>query len=78
MTVVVRVRVPLVPVMGSTREPVAAVAVVATVSVDEAAVAGFGLKDAVTPPGRPEADKLMLLVKPLCGVTVTLLVLLDP
>jgi hypothetical protein len=44
VAVVVRVRVALVPVMVSTREPVAAVAVVATVSVDEAAVAGFGLK----------------------------------
>ena len=30
----------------------------------------LGLKDAVTPRGRPEADKLTLLVKPLCGVTV--------
>jgi hypothetical protein len=44
VTVVVRLRVPLVPVIVSTRLPVAAVVVVATVSVDEEAVAGFGLK----------------------------------
>ena len=29
-----------------------------------------GLKDAVTPCGRPESDKLTLPVKPFCGVTV--------
>ena len=29
-----------------------------------------GLKDAVTPRGRPEADKLTLPAKPFCGVTV--------
>jgi hypothetical protein len=37
-----------------------------------------GLKDAVTPAGRPEADKLTLPVKPLCGVTVIVLVPLAP
>jgi hypothetical protein len=30
----------------------------------------LGLNDAVTPCGRPEADKLALPVKPFCGVTV--------
>lgn len=32
-----------------------------------------GLKDAVTPLGRPEAVRLTLPVKPFCGATVTLL-----
>ena len=32
-------------------------------------VAGFGLNDAVTPLGRPEANKLMLPLKPFRGVT---------
>lgn len=41
-------------------------------------VAGFGLKDAVTPVGSPEADRLTLLVKPLSGDTITLLVPPDP
>src|SRR6266403_1407924 len=34
-------------------------------------VAGLGLNDAVTPLGRPEADKLTLPLKPFSGVTVT-------
>jgi len=37
-----------------------------------------GLNDAVTPPGRPDADKLTLLLKPFCGVTVMVLVPLVP
>ena len=36
--------------------------------------AGLGLKAAVTPLGRPEADKLTVLLKPFCGVTVMVLV----
>src|SRR5713101_3710511 len=42
------------------------------------AVAGFGLKDAVTPLGSPEADKLTLPLKPFCGVTVMVLAPLAP
>jgi hypothetical protein len=38
-------------------------------------VAEAGLNEAVTPLGRPEADKLMLPKKPFCGVTV---MVLDP
>jgi len=38
----------------------------------------LGLNDAVTPPGRPDADKLTLPLKPFCGVTVITLVLLVP
>jgi hypothetical protein len=37
-------------------------------------VAEVGLNEAVTPLGRPEADRLTLLLKPFCGVTVTVLV----
>lgn len=57
--------------------PVVAAPVAVSVMMLEPA-AGFGLNDAVTPAGSPEADKLTLLVNPLCGVTVTLLVALDP
>ena len=31
------------------------------------------MKDAVTPPGKPEADKLTLPLKPFCGVMAMLL-----
>ena len=34
---------------------------------------GFGLKEAVTPPGKPEAVKMTLPLKPFCGVTVIVL-----
>src|ERR1041384_1588254 len=45
---------------------VPAVAVAEAVSVRGVVVeAGLGLKDAVTPVGRPEADKLTLLLNPL-------------
>jgi hypothetical protein len=37
-----------------------------------------GLKDAFTPLGRPDTDKLTLPVKPFCGVTVIVLVPLEP
>ena len=37
-----------------------------------------GLNEAVTPAGRPEADKVTLLLKPFCGVTVIVLVPLAP
>jgi hypothetical protein len=41
-------------------------------------VAGFGLKDAITPPGSPDADNVTPLLKPFCGVTVIVLVPLPP
>lgn len=47
------------------------------VSVLEA-TAGLGLNDAVTPLGRPEAEKLTLLVKPLCGATLMVVAAFDP
>jgi hypothetical protein len=43
VTLVVRLSVPLVPVIVSGYEPVGVVVAVVTVSVDEAPVAGFGL-----------------------------------
>ncbi len=55
------------------------VAVVAAVNVSVLeAVAGFGLNDAVTPLGKPEADNVTPPLKPLCGVTVIVLMPLVP
>jgi hypothetical protein len=41
-------------------------------------VAGLGLKLAVTPLGKPEADSATLPLNPFCGITVMLLELLAP
>ncbi len=38
----------------------------------------LGLNEAVTPLGRPDAEKLTLLLKPFCGVTVIVLFPLAP
>ena len=38
----------------------------------------LGLNDAITPLGRPEADRLTLPVKPFCRLTVMVLVPLVP
>jgi hypothetical protein len=55
------------------------VAVLLAVSVKTlVVVVGFVPNAAVTPVGKPDADKLTLPVKPLCGVTVTVLEPLDP
>ena len=76
-TVVVRLRLPEVPVIVTVDVPVAAVAL--TVSVRElVVVAEAGLKDAVTPVGNPEADKLTVPLKPFSGATVIVLEPLDP
>ena len=57
--------------------PVAAVAL--AVSVKElVVVAEAGLKEAVTPLGRPDADKLTLPVNPFRGATVMVLEPLNP
>jgi len=54
-------------------------AVLAAVSVNVLVFAVLlGLNDAVTPLGRPEADRPTLPLKPLCGVTVIVLVPLVP
>ena len=53
--------------------PRAAVLLAVSVSVLLFAIL-LGLNDAVTPLGRPDADKLTLLLKPFSGVTVIVLV----
>jgi hypothetical protein len=75
--VVVFVNPPTEPETVSPKVPVAALLAAVRVMVLEAE-AGFGLKDAVTPLGRPETDKLTLLTKPFCGVTLIVLVPVVP
>jgi hypothetical protein len=72
-SVVVAVRLPDRPEIVKVNVPVVAVALAERVSV-LVVVVGFGLKTAVTPPGRPEALKVTLPLNPLCGVTVMVLV----
>ena len=67
-------RLPEVPVMVTVDVPVAALLLAVSVRL-LVVVAEAGLNEAVTPLGRPEADKLMLPKKPFCGVTV---MVLDP
>jgi hypothetical protein len=69
-----------VPVMVTVDVPVVAVALAVSVNVLVLVVLVvlLGLKEAVTPLGRPEADKLTLPVKPFCGVTVIVLVPMVP
>jgi hypothetical protein len=74
---VVLVKVPEVPVMVTVEVPTLAAVLAVSVSVLVLAVLA-GLKEAVTPAGKPEADKLTLPVKPFCGATVTVLVPLAP
>ena len=66
-----------VPVTVTVAVPVAAVLLAVSVNTLEE-VAGFGLKDAVTPLGKPEAEKVTLPLKPFDGVIVTVLVPLVP
>ena len=71
--VVVFFKLPDLPVTVSVAVPV--VAVLLAVSVNVLVLAALlGLNDAVTPLGRPDADKLTLPVKPFCGLTVMVLV----
>lgn len=56
--------------------PEAAVLLAAKVTV-LLPVAGLGLKEAVTPLGKPDADILTLLLKPFAGVMVIVLLPLD-
>ena len=71
------VKAPEEPVTVTVTIPVAAVLLAVRVSV-LVAVVPLGLNDAVTPLGRPDADKLTLPLKPPCGVTVMMLVALAP
>jgi hypothetical protein len=69
LTDVVCVRLPDVPVTVTLNVPVLAVLPAVNVNV-LVPVAGSGLNDAVTPPGKPEADKVTLLLNPFDGVIV--------
>jgi hypothetical protein len=62
-----------VPVIVTVDVPVAAPALAVSVSVLVLVVL-LGLNDAVTPLGRPEAERATLPVKPFCGVTAIVLV----
>jgi hypothetical protein len=65
------------PVTVIVTVPVVAVLLAVNVSVLVVAVL-LGLNEAVTPLGRPDADKLTLPLKPFCGVTVMVLAPLAP
>jgi hypothetical protein len=67
LSVVVSVRLPDVPVIVSVAVPVAAVALAVNVSV-LLLVAGLGLNAAVTPLGKPDAERVTLPLKPFAGV----------
>ena len=73
LMVVLRVKAPDVPVMVTVEVPVVAVLLAVNVTVLLVVVLP-GLKDAVTPLGRPEADKLTLPLNPFTGLTVMVLV----
>ena len=77
LIVVVLVKLPEVPVMVTVTVPVVAVPLTVSVRV-LVLVAGLALNDAVTPLGRPEADKLTWPLKPFCPLTVIVLVPLVP
>jgi len=67
--VVVAVRAPDLPVIVTLYCPAAAELLAVSVSV-LAPVVGLGEKDAVTPLGRPEAERVTLPVNPFRGFTV--------
>ena len=73
LSVAVFVSVPDVPVIVTVTVPVAAVALAVKVSV-LLLVAGLGLNAAVTPLGKPDAERVMLPLKPLDGVMLIVVV----
>jgi hypothetical protein len=77
LNVVVRVRVPDVPVIVIVVVPGVTAVLAVNVSVLDD-VAGFGLNEAVTPLGRPDAAKLTLALNPFAGVMLTVLLPLVP
>jgi len=77
LIVVLPLTLPETPLMVTVTVPVVAVALAVKVSV-LVVVAGFGLNPAVTPVGKPAADRVTLPLKPPCGVMVIVLVPLDP
>jgi hypothetical protein len=76
LIVVVCVKSPEVPVMTTVAAPVAAVLLAASVKV--LVVALVERIEAVTPLGRPDADRLTLPAKPPVGFTVIVLGILFP
>lgn len=66
-----------VPVMVTLATPMAAVLLAVNVNV-LVFVALAGLNEAVTPAGRPEADRLTLLLKPFSGLTIIVFAALLP
>jgi hypothetical protein len=80
LTVVVLVKVPEVPVMVTVAVPIVAVLLAVSVKVLEfvGLVVLTGLKEAVTPAGKPDAAKLTPLLKPFTGTTAMVLVPLVP
>src|SRR6266851_3991206 len=77
VSVVVFVKLPEVPEMVTKAVPIVAALPAVSVKVLVPVVLA-GLKEAVTPLGNPDADKLTLPVKPFCGVTVTFVAPLAP
>lgn len=77
LIVVVPVKLPDVPVMVTVDVPFAAVELAVKVTV-LLVLAGLGTKLAVTPLGKPEADRVTLLLKPLDGVIEIVLVPVEP
>jgi hypothetical protein len=75
--VVVFFKLPDFPVMVRVTVPVVATLLAVNVNVLVLAVL-LGLNDAVTPLGKPDADKPTLPLKPFCGLTVMVLVPLAP
>ena len=73
LSVVVFVSVPDVPVIVTVTVPVPAVALAVKVSV-LLLVAGLGLNSAVTPLGKPDAERVTLPLKPFDGLMVIVLV----
>jgi hypothetical protein len=76
-SVVVLVKLPEVPVIVTVLIPVVAVLLAVSVNVLVLAVL-VGLNDAVTPEGRPDAERLTFPLNPFCGVTVIVLVPVAP
>ena len=70
VAVVVRVKLPLTPVIVSVYVPTGVLVLVITESVAEV-VAGFGVKLPVAPAGRPLTVNVTWPVNPLIGVTAT-------
>jgi len=74
---VVFIKLPDEPATVTVTVPMAAVLLAVSVNVLVLAVL-LGLNAAVTPVGRPDADRLTLPLKPPCGVTVMVLVPFAP